>query len=219
MMRGTTGIDADVAAAPDRRRCRVSLLALMLGMAVAIVATGNNLPTVSAGVQTTVKNVQQQQQQLRVKPQPSPSGASSGLPVPDLLESPDAKYDPKPKDIDAAALRLRLKGELQFRIDFIIQCGRIQTTPMFFLERLIMQRDSFFCGEGLRMDWTSITRQVPPFFVCLHARQNVVHVTFLRGCCLGAGHRVYTFQELYTYTHTHIVRCSFIRMQSAVFVK
>lgn len=57
----------------------------------------------------TVKNVHQQQQQLRVKPQPS---SSSGLPVPDLLESPDAKYDPKPKDIDAAALRLRLKGEL-----------------------------------------------------------------------------------------------------------
>ncbi|KAK4026818.1 noggin-2 [Daphnia magna] len=115
MMRGTTGIDADVAAAPDRRRCRVSLLALMLGMAVAIVATGNNLPTVSAGVQTTVKNVQQQQQQLRVKPQPSASGASSGLPVPDLLESPDAKYDPKPKDIDAAALRLRLKDHFDGR--------------------------------------------------------------------------------------------------------
>jgi hypothetical protein len=72
------------------------------------------LPGASAAVQTTVKNVQQQQQQqqqqLRVKPQPSPSVASSGLPVPDLLESPDAKYDPKPKDIDAAALRLRLKG-------------------------------------------------------------------------------------------------------------
>ena len=45
-------------------------------------------------------------QQLRVKPKAS----ASGLPVPDLLESPDAKYDPKPKDIDIAALQLRLKG-------------------------------------------------------------------------------------------------------------
>lgn len=110
MMRVAPAIGADVAPMPDRRRNRGSLLALMLGMAIAVLATGNNLPTVSAAVQTTVKNVQQQQQQLRVKPQPSPSAASSGLPVPDLLESPDAKYDPKPKDIDAAALRLRLKG-------------------------------------------------------------------------------------------------------------
>lgn len=77
---------------PDRRR---GLVALMLGLAV--------LAPLAA--MATVKNVQQQQ--LRVKPQPS---SSSGLPVPDLLESPDAKYDPKPKDIDAAALRLRLKG-------------------------------------------------------------------------------------------------------------
>lgn len=53
----------------------------------------------------TIKN--ERRHQLRVKPQP----ASSGLPVPDLLESPDAKYDPKAKDIDVAALRLRLKGE------------------------------------------------------------------------------------------------------------
>jgi hypothetical protein len=90
----------------------------MLGMTVVVVAAvlatspgSLLLPGASAAVQTTVKNVQQQQQQqLRVKPQPSSSVASSGLPVPDLLESPDAKYDPKPKDIDAAALRLRLKG-------------------------------------------------------------------------------------------------------------
>ena len=80
---------------PDRRR---GLLVFMLGLAV--------LAPLAA--MATVKNVQQQQQQLRVKPQPS---SSSGLPVPDLLESPDAKYDPKPKDIDAAALRLRLKGK------------------------------------------------------------------------------------------------------------
>lgn len=52
---------------------------------------------------------ERQHQQLRVKPQPSAVG--SALPVPDLLESPDAKYDPKPKDIDVAALRLRLKGK------------------------------------------------------------------------------------------------------------
>lgn len=91
MMRVAVGV-----VVPDRRR---GLLALMLGLAV--------LAPLAA--MATVKNVQQQQQQqqLRVKPQPSPS---SGLPVPDLLESPDAKYDPKPKDIDAAALRLRLKG-------------------------------------------------------------------------------------------------------------
>lgn len=100
---------------PDRRR---GLLGLMLGLAV--------LAPLAA--MATVKNVQQQQQSLRVKPQPS---SSSGLPVPDLLESPDAKYDPKPKDIDAAALRLRLKGEyllslsrypffLSFGIDFIV---------------------------------------------------------------------------------------------------
>ncbi len=90
---------------PDRRR---GLLALMLGLAV--------LAPLAA--MATVKNVQQQQQQLRVKPQPS---SSSGLPVPDLLESPDAKYDPKPKDIDAAALRLRLKGEtLLFHVSLFI---------------------------------------------------------------------------------------------------
>lgn len=89
MMRVAVGV-----VVPDKRR---GLLALMLGLAV--------LAPLAA--MATVKNVQQQQQQLRVKPQPSPS---SGLPVPDLLESPDAKYDPKPKDIDAAALRLRLKG-------------------------------------------------------------------------------------------------------------
>ena len=58
----------------------------------------------------TIKN--ERHQQLRVKPQPSALG--SGLPVPDLLESPDAKYDPKPKDIDVAALRLRLKGNFSF---------------------------------------------------------------------------------------------------------
>nr|CAG4641552.1 EOG090X037N [Eurycercus lamellatus] len=81
---------------PDRRR---GLVALMLGLAVlaplAAMATVNN-------------------KQMRVKPQPS-SSVSSGLPVPDLLESPDAKYDPKPKDIDAAALRLRLKDHFDGR--------------------------------------------------------------------------------------------------------
>lgn len=64
----------------------------------------------ASAAMATVKNPHQHPLQLRVKPQPSAS-SSSGLPVPDLLESPDAKYDPKPKDIDAAALRLRLKGE------------------------------------------------------------------------------------------------------------
>jgi hypothetical protein len=115
MMRRAAG--TGVVVVPDRRRAG-SFPALMLGMTVVAVVMATSpgslfrLPGASAAVQTTVKNVQQQQQQqqLRVKPQPSSSVASSGLPVPDLLESPDAKYDPKPKDIDAAALRLRLKG-------------------------------------------------------------------------------------------------------------
>ena len=124
MMRRAAEGTGVVVVVPDTRRRRhgdsSSFPALMLGMTVvvvvaaAVLATSPGslflLPGASAAVQTTVKNVQQQQQ-LRVKPQPSSSVASSGLPVPDLLESPDAKYDPKPKDIDAAALRLRLKGE------------------------------------------------------------------------------------------------------------
>ena len=63
----------------------------------------------------TMTSVKKSNRQLRVKPQPS---SSSGLPVLDLLESPDAKYDPKPKDIDRAALRLRLKGESFFFVFF-----------------------------------------------------------------------------------------------------
>ncbi|XP_046448643.1 noggin-2-like isoform X2 [Daphnia pulex] len=126
MMRRAAGTSAVVAAADRRRRHGGgSFPALMLGMTVVVVAAvlatspgSLLLPGASAAVQTTVKNVQQQQQQqqqLRVKPQPSSSVASSGLPVPDLLESPDAKYDPKPKDIDAAALRLRLKDHFDGR--------------------------------------------------------------------------------------------------------
>ena len=64
----------------------------------------------------TMTSVKKSNRQLRVKPQPS---SSSGLPVLDLLESPDAKYDPKPKDIDRAALRLRLKGESFFFVFFL----------------------------------------------------------------------------------------------------
>jgi len=60
----------------------------------------------------TMTSVKKSNRQLRVKPQPS---SSSGLPVLDLLESPDAKYDPKPKDIDRAALRLRLKDHFDGR--------------------------------------------------------------------------------------------------------
>ncbi len=180
-----------VVVVPDRRRRRhgdsSSFPALMLGMTVvvvvaaAVLATSPGslflLPGASAAVQTTVKNVQQQQQQLRVKPQPSSSVASSGLPVPDLLESPDAKYDPKPKDIDAAALRLRLKGEFNlFEIFSHID------TPL----------ASFFRFWSNQID-DSARQIIRVFFVCVwrgitkpnkrrgrllyFSRQNVVHVT------------------------------------------
>ena len=62
----------------------------------------------------SMTSIKKSNRQLRIKPQPSSAASSySGLPVLDLLESPDAKYDPKPKDIDRATLRLRLKGEPQ----------------------------------------------------------------------------------------------------------
>lgn len=182
-----------VVVVPDRRRRRhgdsSSFPALMLGMTVvvvvaaAVLATSPGslflLPGASAAVQTTVKNVQQQQQ-LRVKPQPSSSVASSGLPVPDLLESPDAKYDPKPKDIDAAALRLRLKGEFNlFEIFSHID------TPL----------ASFFRFWSNQIDDSA--RKIIRFFLCVSDVESRNRISDADGCCISHGKMSYTWPEGY----------------------
>ena len=190
MMRRAAAEGTGVVVVVPDRRCRrhgdrSSFPALMLGMTVvvvvaaAVLATSPGslflLPGASAAVQTTVKNVQQQQQ-LRVKPQPSSSVASSGLPVPDLLESPDAKYDPKPKDIDAAALRLRLKGEFNlFEIYSHIDTPLPRSSGFDRIKSMIQLEKLFvFCV----CVWRGITKPNKRRGRLLYfSRQNVVHVT------------------------------------------
>jgi hypothetical protein len=95
-----------------------SLLALLVTLATVALVT----PLVAMQPSAVKKMNNNNQQQLRLKPQPS-SSSVSGLPVPDLLESPDTKYDPKPKDIDNDALRLRLKGNALDISNVLITCS------------------------------------------------------------------------------------------------
>ena len=85
------------------RRSVVFISLLVLAIVTPVVDVANGLGPLKKPINN------KQPHQLRLKPKPS-SSSLSGLPVPDLLESPDTKYDPKAKDIDNDALRLRLKG-------------------------------------------------------------------------------------------------------------